>query len=346
MSDADNAAQRQIADGGAAVDQGSRAQENIQVVEDNEGPDEILETLKRQLQEMEARDADRAKELEAEQKRRVEAESAARQAAERATRATTQAQQAQQESARSTTAAHLDAVKNSLDAHAGQMLALEAEHAKAMSEGEFDAAAKVQSKMAVLGGKIAQLESGRAELEERIKAAPAAGAQQQQQPPATEYERREAYIQRYTPVVQTWLRGQHGDRFFRDESFQRKVMGAASYAENNRGLDPNSQAYIEFIESEVGLREARDQGGDGQQQQRGRDAEPNANPDGNRRMTTAPAGGATGGAVRSNPDGSTTVRLTRAEMELADSQGVTHAEWARHKRALTNEGLIGPSARR
>lgn len=343
---------RQDAPGGTPVDQGARAQD-IQVIEDNDTPDDIVESMRRQLVELEAARDENQKRLEAEQRLRADAEHARRQAEERAAQADQQARQAQETSQRSTAAAQLDMVKASLDAHAGQMSALEAEHEKAMAEGEFGAAAKVLGKISVLGGKIAQLESGKLALEEQVKAEPQGGAtdtgrqtggQQQQQP--SEYDRREAFIRARSQNLQTWLRGPHGDRFFNDRSFQEKVAAAAQHAEKVRGMSPESQAYIDYIETEVGLRQQQSTQ-DGQQQQgnaRGRDADTRA--DEGRRMTTAPAGGATGGSVRSNPDGSTTVRLTRAEMDIADSMGVSHAEYARNKRNLLQENLIGPGARR
>lgn len=331
---------RGVAPGGTPVDQSVRAQD-VTVVTDDEPEDDLVETLRRQLEELEGKAADNQKQLEEEQRRRNAAESARQQAEARAAEVAQQARHVEETSQRSAATAQLDAIKASLDSHMGQLSALEAEYSKAMAEGEFDAAAKVQSKMAVMGGKIATLENGKASLEEQIKAEPQDTGRQQQQT-QTPYQQREAYIQRYTPTVQAWLRGPHGERFFNDPDFQRRVIGAASYAENNKGLDKNSKDYIDFIETEVGIRQApvtppADTGG---APARGRDA------DDGRRMTAAPAGGATGGSVRGNPDGDNIVRLTRSEIEMADSMGISHSEYARHKRDLQRENLIGPSARR
>jgi hypothetical protein len=49
--------------------------------------------------------------------------------------------------------------------------------------------------------------------------------------------------------------------------------------------------------------------------------------------------------VRRNPNGTIDVYLTREEKEQARRDGVSEAEWAKNKRDLINEGLIGPGAR-
>lgn len=327
--------------GGAAVDQGARSQ---QIDHEPATEDDVVEVLRRQLEELEGQSAEKEKALEAERRRATEADRARAEAEARARAADQQAREAQTASQRSTAEAQLDAVKNAIEANQGQMAKLKADYSRALSEGEFDKAAEVQAEMAVLGGKIVTLDNGRAALEERIAEAKTTPQDTERQGAGQQspWQQREAYIQRYTPKVQEWLRGPNGERFFNDPAFQRRVMGAASYAENNKGLDNNSQEYIDFIETEVGLRQAaqpdnRQQ--QTQQQARGRDAE-------DRRMTAAPAGGSTAGSVRSRPDGGDDVYLTPSEKEQAARDGISFAEYARHKRDLLRENLIGPGARR
>lgn len=346
MSDAGNI--RQDAPGANPVAQATRAQENITVVEDEDNsptPEDVIEGLRKQIEELEGKSDSAAKRAEEEQRLRYDAEVARRQAEERASAAQAEAQRASQESQRSTSQAQLDAVSAALDARMGQLEAMQSALAKANADGEFEAAAKIQGEMTILGGEIATLKGGKATLEERVKTDPqdTGRQQQQQQQTPSPYEQREAFIRQRPPSLQNWLRGPNGDRFFNDRAFQARVIAAANFAEQVRGMSPADDGYVNYIEEQVGLRQPaanRDTGEVQQTSQRGRDA------DEGRRMTAAPAGGATGGSVRSNPDGSTTVRLTKSEMEIADSIGVSHAEYARQKKALIEENLIGPNARR
>lgn len=333
--------------GGAAVAQGARAQETTHDDETVPTAEEVVETLRRQLQEMEGQGAEKDKAREAAERRAADADRARQDAEQRARQADQSARDSVVQSQRSTAEAHLDAVLSALEAHNATMSSHEATYAAALAEGEFQNAAKIQREMSLLGGKITTLENGKAALEQRVKETPAEDTgrqQQQQQQQQSPYQQREAYIQRYTPKVQDWLRGPNGERFFNDPAFQRKVMGAASYAENNRGIDNNSQEYIDFIETEVGLRQPA-QSADASRQQQQPAAPRGRDPD-DRRMTTAPAGGSTAGSVRANADGSTNVYLTAEEKKLADYQGTSHAEWARMKAESLRDNLIGPGARR
>lgn len=320
--------------GGAAVDQGARAAE-IEIPTE----DDVVETLRQQLAALEEQGSEKDKALDAEKQRVASAERARQDAEARARQADQQARQTQHQSERSTAQAQLDSVKNALSAHESEMTSLEAAYASAQAEGDFAASAKVQRQMAVLGGRIAQLETGRDALDQRIKATRADDGGQQQQP--SEYDRKEAYIRTMPAKVQTWLRGSNGDRYFNDPDFQQKVASAASYAQNNKGIAPDSDQYIEFIETEVGLRQApTPPANSGGAAPRGRE------PDDGRRMTTAPAGGSTAGSVRSNSDGSTTIYLTPDEKDMARRMGVPENEWAREKAAALKANQIGPNARR
>ena len=328
--------------GGNAVDQGARAAEvEIQT------EDDVIETLRAQLAGLEEETAKERQERETAERARRDAEARARDAESRAQQADQSARQGRQESERATAQAQLDLIKTTLASHEGEMTSLEAAYASAQAEGDFAASAKVQRQMAVLGGRIAQLETGRDALDQRIKTAPAAdsagdGGQQQLSPA----ERKEAFIRNQPSRIQEWLRGPHGERYFNDRELQQDVAAAARAAQR-QGVAVDSDEYIAFVEERVGLRQPsanadnRQQQTNGQQQNaRGRD------PDDGRRMTTAPAGGSTAGSVRSNADGSTSVYLTPMEKEMARRQDMTDAEYARHKRDLMNEGLIGPGARR
>lgn len=324
--------------GGDAVDQSARAID----IENIPTEDDVIESLRQQLADRESDTAKERQEKETAERARRDAEARARDAEARAQQADQSARQSRQASERDTAQAQLDLIKTTLASHEGEMTSLEAAYASAQAEGDFTASAKVQRQMAVLGGRIAQLETGRDALDQRMKATPADDGQQQQAQPS-DADRKEAYIRTMPSKVQDWLRGPNGERYFSDRGFQQKIAAAAAYASNVKSMDTNSDQYIEFIETEVGLRQApaaNSQANGQQSNGRGRDA------DDGRRMTTAPAGGATGGSVRQNPDGTTGVHLTAGEMSMAKTLGMTNSEYARHKRDLEKEGLIGPNARR
>jgi hypothetical protein len=326
--------------GGQAVDQGARA--NSQTDDVVQSEEDVVENLRRQLQDLEGTGAAERKAREEAERRASDAERARQDAERRANDATQQARQASQQSERSVAESQLDAVKNALASQSTQLKSMSTAKAAALQEGNFDKAAELDADMAIMGGEIAQLRAGQAELERRVKEpAPDAGRQPQQQ--QSEYETRENFIRGQPPKIQQWLRGPNGDRYFSDRAFQQKVASAADYAAKVKNLAVDSQDYIDFIETDLGLRQAADQTptptptpSNGQ----GRVADNGA------RMTTAPAGGSTGGAIRANADGSTTVYLTPAEKEQARRDGISESDWARHKRDLINENLIGPGARR
>ena len=326
--------------GGAAVDQGARAARGDADDQRVPSSDEVVETLRQQLADLESRDAESQRRIEEEKERAAAADRARAAAEARARDADTARQSAEQAGQRSLDEANLDAVKSALATHEGHLETLAARKAALQAEGNFDEAAKLDAQMAKIGGRIAQLEDGKTELEQRIKNPPERPAAAQ---PSMD-ERREQFIRSQPPRVQDWLRGPNGQRFFTDQPFQERVAAAAKFAQSVKGIPIDSADYITYIEEQVGLRqpsqEPPEQPSNGARPApRGREA------DTDRRMVTAPAGGATGGSVRANADGSTNVYLTRDEKDMAARMGVSEAEYARNKRDLIAEGLIGPGAR-
>lgn len=321
--------------GGNPVDQGART-EDIAI----QTEDDVIETLRAQLEDLRGSVAEKDKAVEEERRRAAEADRQRRDAEARAQQAATEARQTQHVSERATATAQLDAVKNALESQQSSLTGLKAAYAAAMAEGDFAKGADIQAEMATTGARIVQLELGRDELDKRIKTAP----EETPQAPQSDYERKEAYIRTMPSKVQDWLRGANGERYFNDRGFQQKVAAAASYAQNVKSIDPNSDRYIEFIETEVGLRQAAAESPTAAQPggapARGRD------PDDARRMTAAPAGGSTAGSVRSNADGSTSVYLTPDEKDMARRMGVSESDWAREKAAAIRANQIGPNARR
>lgn len=345
MSDAPQVREQDPSLGGAPVDQGARTagtetEERVLTTE------EVVEDLRRQLAEKDQAAATATAQAERE-RQQAETNRRARLAAEaRARDAEAGRAQAEQTGQRSADEARLDAVKNALDSHKGQLASLEAQKATLLAEGDFVQASKLDGQMAIVGARIVQLEDGQVALQERIKMPPQDQGRTAGSDAGSAEARREAFIAAQPPKVQDWLRSQNGERFFTDSGFRDRVAKAADFATSVKSLDIASQEYIDFIEEAVGLRTpaaqtpspAQNQGQQPSQQQ-GRDAD-------DRRMITAPAGGSNAGSVRSNPDGSSSqVYLTSEEREMARRMDVSEAEWARNKAAALREGLIGPNAR-
>lgn len=353
MSDGANTQPREqdLSIGGQAVDQRARAPQDPPQQDDHvPTSDEVIETLRHQIATLEGdRDSQRQR-AEAEARARSEAEARARAADEARRGADAARQTAENVGQRSVDEARLDTIKNSLAMHDSQLTQIAEAKQGLLEEGKFNEAKDLDIEMAKIGGRMAQLDAGRIELEERLKAppppAPAAGGNDQTQPSPAQ--QRESFIRQQPELVQQWLRGPNGDRFFTDPAFQARVADAARYAQNVRGIPVNSQDYLDFVEESVGLRQPAQQhqpvgggngAGNGTAQPRGREA------DDGRRMIAAPAGGSAGGSIRSNADGSTHVYLTPEERAFARQQGVSEVDYARHKKDLINEGLIGPGAR-
>lgn len=338
MSDAPQLKEQDPSLGGVPLDQAARV-----VVVDAPAvltTEDVVEDLKRQLAEKATAETAKDAELATAREQR-EAEARGRQAADaRARDAEAQARQAAQGGQRAVDEANLAAVKNALESNKGMMINLKTSYATAMQEGDFSKGADIQAEMATVGARLVQLEDGQGQLEERIKTPPP--ADQGRAPAADPAQARENFIMGQPPRVQDWLRSEKGARYFSDESFRARVMSAANYAQNGRRLDVGSQEYIDFIETEVGLRQATPTppppNPNPAPAPAGRDAD-------DRRMVTAPAGGSTAGSVRSQPDGSTTVYLTQDERDMARRMGVSETEWAREKAAALREGQIGPNAR-
>lgn len=328
--------------GGAAVDQSARnTQTDVErVVTDTE----VIEDLKRQLAEKEERISQEATETQR-ARARADAEASARADAEaRARDAERLRQDAHVNSERSMARTQLDSLASTIESAHGQMANLKTAMVAANEAGDFAKAADIQADMALLGAKMVTLETGKAALEERVKT-PEPGADGRNVPGGgneaprqlTPSEQRVEFIQKQPPIVQAWLRGPHGERFFNDTEFRNQVAAAARDAGAIYNI--NSQQYLDHVEEKVGLRQpAGAAAGGGAPPGGGRD------PSGDGRMVSAPAGGASGGSVRTAPGGATEVSLSREEIEMAHRQGLSPGEYARYKKQLKDEGLIGPGA--
>lgn len=333
--------------GGHAVDQAARAVDPNLTVEVIPTADEVVEDLRAQMAELDKRDKEKDIEIEASRRRASDAERARIEAENRARDADRQAREATANAGRSVEAAQLDAIKNSLSTHQGHMTNLKGQLAAANAEGDFAKAADLQGEMSIVGGRIAQLESGANELEIRVKNPPTdQGRQVDQSQELSPAQRKENYINGQPPRIQDWLRSDKGQRFFTDPDFAAKVGAAASYAQTVKGIAISSQEYIDFVEEQVGLRAPSVADPPPRRDDRAPSAPGQGRtPDAGQRMTAAPAGGASDGSVRRNAGGTIEVYLTQDERDMAKRMGVSDTDWAKNKRDLMQEGQIGPGAR-
>jgi hypothetical protein len=173
-------------------------------------------------------------------------------------------------------------------------------------EAAFDAGngsevAKAQRRVAEAVADLRELRQSKAEFE----ASPRREERREPQQPAQNADPVEAFIQSRTPPSQNWLR-QHRD--YVADPVKSKRLTAAHYKADAEGIVIDSPQYFDFIEQELGLKQApaADKGKDGgeRQQLQRRPAAPTA--------PVTPSGGGIGGS-----DGKLTVKLTRGEAAAA-----------------------------
>lgn len=331
-----------------AVDQGARAAQADADAERIQTEEEVVEAARRRVAELEEADRQKEETLAAERRRAQEAENRAAEADRRAREAESRATQATSTGQQTVDHARLSEVTTALTARNDQMSSLETQYAAAFTAGEGEKMAKIQREMATLGGKIAQLEQSKMIFESRIEQA----KQQQQNPqPQTQSveEYRRNFVSQQPPLIQEWLR-RNGERYWSDQDFQDRAAAAARYADRVKRIPIDSQAYIDFVDEELGLKTRQQLQSDPPRNPGnpppGRNAEGDGAGDPGRRFTAAPAGGGAPGSNSGSRSGDGAVYLSRDEKDMAKSLGLTEAEYALNKRELTKDGFIGQNARR
>ena len=332
-----------------AVDQSARAPQAEPDAERVLTEEEIIEAARRRVAELEEADRQKDETLAAERRRAAEAENRAAEADRRAREAETRATQATHTGQQTVDHARLNEVSTALTARNDQMSSLETQYAAAFAAGEGEKMAKIQRQMATVGAQLVQLEQSKTIYEARIEQAKQQPQNPQPQTQSTE-EYRQNFIRQQPPLVQEWLR-RNGERYWSDQDFSDRVAAAARYADRVKHIPIDSQAYIDFVDEELGLKARQqsqsDQSRSGDQQTRGRSAEGDAGSgDPGRRFTAAPAGGGAPGSNSGSRGGDGPIYLTKEEKETAKFLGVSEGEYAANKRELVNQGLIGSNARR
>jgi len=325
-----------------AIDQGTRA---AQAEEHDQEPvaseDDYIETMRQRLAELEERDRAHEAEVAAERRRAAEDRRSREAAEQRAREADSRAAQAADTGRRTVDDARLGEITTSLGAHQGQMTSLKSQYKAAFAEGDGEKMADIQAEMALVGSRITTLEQGKTQLEAR-RAAP---VETPSAAPSIDTQRQN-YLQTLTPLERDWVSAH--PEFFEDSAFQNKVAAAANDAMQFEGFARGSQRYIDHINHKMGFttpaREAPNGAGSGG---RSPDASAEAHSSAtaaDRRMIAAPAGGSVPNTSRATGGGDQPIYLTAGERRAAMESGVTEAEYAKAKRELTRENLIGPNA--
>lgn len=177
----------------------------------------------------------------------------------------------------------------------------EYDYAQAMEAQDFAAAARNQRVMAAAESNLTQLRTGLAAFDENQGGE--TQIQQTQQPkPQDEFE---AYVSRFSPPSQQWIR-LHKDDLLASQGRAQLAQAAHTMA-LNAGHAVDSDDYFAYLDSAMGY---------------GAAAKP-------KRALAAPASRQNNGASASK-----TVRLTSDELEMAKSLGMTAKEYAASKQQI------------
>lgn len=262
-----------------------------------EAPEVVLEKLKGQLTE--------------ERRLRQTAETARAQAEQQQR----DLQAAVQRGEMSTRQANLIAIDRALEATTGSINALKSAYAAAARDGEFEKMADIQAEMADMASRKHQLEFGKQQLSQQPEQ-----PQPQYQQPVQPSDPLEAAIQNYSPRTQAWFR-QHPEAI--QDPSKANLALAAHYKAVGEGYTPDSDAYFEKIETEMGYR------GAGQQ--------PTPKP---RLNTSAPVSrtGTRNGASKAVTVG----EMTPAMHEAAKTSGLKPEDWLKHYNELVASGEMQP----
>lgn len=259
--------------------------------------------------------------LAAERELRSEAERIAQQNAELAQSAAYQAQKAQKDVQDS----NLQLIINAIDTFQKDNDNLKMQVRDAMASGDYDKAADLQSAMSMNNAKLLQLENGKAALQERL-AQPV-----QPVPPPQTIQRRDAVEElasQLSPRSAQWIRSH--PECARDTKMFNKMVGAHNFA-ISEGYVPDSDAYFDYIESQLGYKAVQQQESDAEVMSEA--AKPVAT---RSAPPPAPSTRAASGSGRPN-----VVRLSPEEREMAQMMGMSPEDYAKNRESLRKEGKIG-----
>jgi hypothetical protein len=240
-------------------------------------------------------------------KRQLFAEKAARQIAEQKAQAAASEVNKAQADVEDT---NLHLVKSAIEQMKKDNVALKSDYADALRSGNFEEAAEIQSKMVEVAQNLLQLENGRDSMVNKPKIV-------KQDPPADVVEH---FAKSLSPRSAQWIRDH--PEYVKDQSLNKKMLLAHAVAVDD-GNAIDSDGYFAAIESRLGLNKTEENTmSESSKTVHRRDAAPAAAP-------------VSRGNERTN-----VVRLSAEEREVAELNGLTPEQYAKHKVALKKEGRM------
>jgi len=243
-------------------------------------------------------------------KNKLEAERRAREESERrAAQADARARQAAEE----TQGSNLALVSNAIELVKQQQEHLKAKYKEARATGDVDTEAEIADEMAANRAKMLQLEQGKQALEQAPK---------REAKPEPVVDRVEHLAKQMTSRSAEWVRAH--PEFARDDRKYAAMIGAHNAAVNGRGLTPDTDAYFEFVEQTLGLK----------QPDVSRASEPTAETPRRQAAPAAAPVSRSGDPVNPRPN---TVTLTREQVEMARMMDMSPEAYARQLQNIQRE---------
>lgn len=218
----------------------------------------------------------------------------------------------------------LDAIDNAIAAMERENEAVQRRLKDAMEAGNFEETVKATTDLSKVAVKLNSLQEGKRYAEQRKNEQPARPSDPQ-----------EAYIQRFTPRSQQYLR-EHRDLI--TDPAKNKRLIAAHYAAEAEGYAPDTDAYFDFLDGKLGFKEAAVSN------------TPPPKPARNGAPPAAPISRAGGGGSGSSSDDAGVIRLTQGEARAATDGSIVwnHGpkkgepiglkEYARRKQIMQRNG--------
>ena len=294
--------------------EGETRQEKI----DTSANDTAIEAMRRQLKAMED-------ERNAAIREREEAARQAREAAADATKA-------KGDAARS----HYDMINGYIATGKARSEAIKREMKAANEAGDTDRLADLQMEAASIATRLLQYQDAKSDIEARAEAEKerrSAEPVRQERQPERPSDPFEAYVQSLSKESQSWLR-QHRECVTDPEKNAEVMLGHQRALK--KGLRADSQEYFDYLDEHMGYAQPKRQ----EQPLETADDEveviDDAKPEPRRSMPAAPVSRAT--PSREGQVSGNRIKLTRQQVEMAESLGMTPAEYGQHLIKLTKEG--------
>jgi hypothetical protein len=199
----------------------------------------------------------------------------------------------------------------------------EAAYAAAASKGDWTAAAKAQREIAAAVADVREFEDAEAEIKARIEQSKRAPARQtERQQPADAFD---AAIASMTPQAQAWCRKNKADLTSDPKRGARAQAGHLLAV--SEGLTADTPEYFAFLDKHMGYQVSSKTDAGGR-----RETPAAKKPTGKPRVA-APAGGRT--AATGSPR---EVTLSKAEVAMARTMGMSIKDYAKHKAEIIENG--------